>query len=68
MGGYYNGQPVGVPYLNGAKHNMIRSKGCFFSPFYKVGDYWTRWEGEPNNSVSLLMLKWDTSEIYNWKY
>lgn len=68
MGGYYNGQPVGVPYLNGTKHNMIRSKGCFFPPFYKVGDYWTRWEGEPNNSVSLLMLKWDTSEIYNWKY
>lgn len=68
MGGYYNGQAVGVPYLNGAKHNMIRSKGCFFPPFYKVGDYWTRWEGEPNNSVSLLMLKWDTSEIYNWSY
>lgn len=68
MGGYYNGQPVGVPYLNGTKHNMIRSKGCFFPPFYKVGDYWTRWEGEPNNSVSLLMLKWDTTEIYNWHY
>mgnify|MGYP000205335524 CR=1 FL=1 len=24
--------------------------------------------GEPNNSVSLLMLKWDTAEIYNWHY
>ncbi|MCH4849897.1 hypothetical protein LF907_04640 [Bifidobacterium pseudolongum] len=68
MGGYYNGQAVGVPYLNGAKHNMIRGRDCFFPPFYKVGDYWTRWAGKPNNSVSLLMLKWDTAEIYNWHY
>lgn len=68
MGGYYNGQAVGVPYLNGAKHNMIRVRNCFFPPFYTINDYWTRWEGEPNNSVSLLMLKWDTAEIYNWHY
>lgn len=68
MGGYYNGQPIGVPYLNGSKHNMIRSNSCFFPPFYKISDYWTRWEGQPNNSVSLLMLKWDTNEIYNWHY
>ena len=68
MGGYYNGQAVVVPYLNGAKHNMIRARDCFFPPFYTINDYWTRWEGEPNNSVSLLMLKWDTAEIYNWHY
>lgn len=68
MGGYYNGHPVGVPYLAGAKHNMIRSRGCFFPPLYKIRDYWTRWHGEPNNSASLLILKWDTSEIYNWEY
>lgn len=68
MGGYYGGKSIGVPYLNGEKHNMIRANACFFPPFYKLADYWTRWEGQPNNSVSLLMLKWDTSEIYNWHY
>lgn len=68
MGGYYGGNPIGVPYLNGEKHNMIRANNCFFPPFYKISDYWTRWEGQPNNSVSLLILKWDTSEIYNWHY
>ena len=69
MGGYYGGNPIGVPYLNGEKHNMIRANSCFFPPFYKkISDYWTRWEGKPNNSVTLFIPKWETSVIYNWLY
>ncbi|RYQ36621.1 hypothetical protein [Bifidobacterium pseudolongum] len=62
-----NGKQIGIPLVNGRRHNMLHNRMCVFPPFYKLSDYWTRWLGEPDNSESVLMLKWDLSCIYNWR-
>lgn len=66
MPAYLNGRHVAGMAINGTLHKAALAGHAIFPPFFGLPDYHTRSIGVPDRSASVMVLKWDTTNPWNW--